>query len=90
MRQWQKIEIEERDLSDMLDELSPVVTGACRQGGWVRDWVLAGSWELAAWLEPVEYDQITYRKPGIYRMPVVLQSEANFEYVPQRRKYARK
>lgn len=91
MHGWQEIKIAEHELGDLLDELSPVVCGAPKRAGWVAEWVLDGVLAgLDHWLEPVPYDQFVYRNPGIYSVPVVLVSESNFEYVPQRRKYVRR
>lgn len=45
MRVWQAIVIAEHELSDLMDELSPVVDVGAAKGrhvGWVAEWVLDG------------------------------------------------
>lgn len=78
MKRWQEIKIAERDLGDLLDELSPVVavgasrmhapSAKCRHVGWVADWVLAGvlaelEWEFDS--APLEVQYVPQRRPYV-------------------------
>lgn len=78
MRQWWELKIAETDLSDLLDELSPVVCGAPKRAGWVANWVLDG---VLAELEEACRDE--------YFVGEQRKTELQFEYVPQRRMYVR-